>query len=1365
MKKHNIQRKGKRALSLLIVALMLLSANSAGLLGFTAAAAEAFAADDHGSIDVSVGNSSFTSVNNVVIGVPETIYMVPGTNTTVSGQYYVNNIVGQDGNITLEAKNNADAGSISIYAPGATAFSLDVTPCIGNIGDPVIGESNENASGSFENGQIWDFSEFGYGSQDYARYDGLQLFINGSGMPSNSVATIQWAITIYYNDSKDSGTTYYAFSTLYAPNIMPVGAAIRVKAQASDNVFVQEISWLSGVHSINESTDIDKRKTPNLMTSSQGKGMLGFLGTSNAAFSDGTRISGLKGSVGDMYAVFASDDPATSYFWAGQTGSSLSGEGQGCADWFNGSTNLGIYSFDWYNQDRNPDSNYLSALLYSSASGKITIDTSRYTNLNQIPNLGVGLLVTDNDGGRSSSWYVADFSDSYTYGKVTDYWQKTEGDSTRYYGEHGTILGGVANNSNYSDYNSSLQGDSSTGLKYAGSWNRELKSGSGVTYAVKTFFGTKNKNSTHGMAYAFIDLNATQFDKSALRSLILQGATLNKKNYTTGTWNVYLAALQDAAYTLGNPAATEADVTKAQTTLEAKAAALKASIKLNANGGKLSSTSYSAIIGTSESAEVSVPTAKPTRTGYTFMGWATSPASTSPSKSTVWVGLNDTLFAIWSPEDVNVTFDNLIDMDAWLAKPVSDGAITEVSDTGFTLTSDDDTDEAVFYSAPFPAEAGKAYKLDADVVGKDWQIYFIFLDAQGNWIEGNDAPFITTTDNAVFTAPQGTAQAVIRVDANGIKNSVSLSNISVYEDMGINGSHFNKHIKSGDALGELPVPTRDDYNFLGWVDKALGKQVAADSIVGTDTIKLKSVWHQGELSLQPDKASIDFSLPIKIDVLENDVNIKNENITLVGISATEDGTPTQSISGEYGTFTVTDGKIVYEIGSGKAMDAAEAVYYHVDVNIEGIIVSLTSTVTVFPASNVYYEEASISSGNSGTKTNAYQDNSDASAVYGYNTAYEQSTGFSNGTYYEATVSEDNPVITTASFEFVGTGFDLIGACGERTGVQVVKLQKWNGSEYKTIKLYAVDTYYSGDLAGADGLLHQTPILTYRIDGVAEKYRVEAAAVYLSGADSDELINEIRALGFNDTENIELVWMDDASVFNGGSGEVGLTSYIDGFRVYRNGGEYDYIDSEQNPTYYSIVEGIKDDASSKNFNGVTGDFDATIGEIYLAKSQAITFTFSAEYIKGKTADVMLSMRAVKGSVNAHITGVNARRTSYPQVNSATEMYYNVSDAVQVSGEDGTVTIMVTNTGDGVLAVNNLKLVNGVLEISDSNLSGGLGAIVDGAVNAPAFSAPEAELEDSADTDITSILPGMPASVSSFLELLLRLITQLLSSFGF
>ncbi len=1403
MKKYNIAQKGKKALSLLLIAMMLISANSAGLLCVTAEATEVFPADEHGSIDAVVGNSFFASANNVVIGVPETIYMTPSTGTSVSGQYYVNNIVGEDGNITLEAKNDAVTGSISIYAPGATAFSLDVSACVGSIGDPVIGKSNENANSSLENGQIWDFSELGDASQDYLRYDGVQLFINGSGLSTNGLAAIQWAITIYYNGNESNGTTYYAYSTLYAPSLVPVGAAIRVKAQASDNVFVQDISWLSGVHGVNESTDLDKRRTPNLLTSSQGKGMLGFLGTNNSAFSGSTRVEGVKGSMGDMYAVFASNDASTSYFWAGQTGSSLSGAGEGCADWFNGSTTFNIYSFDWYNQDINPESNYLSALLYSNASGTITIDTSRYTNLNQIPNLGVGLLVTDNDGGRSSSWYVADFSDSYTYGKITDFWQKTETDSTRYYGVYSSILGGLANNNNYADYNSSLQSDSSTGLKYAGSWDRAIKSGSSVTYAIKTFYGSKNKNSTHAMAYAFIDMDATQFDKSELRNLVLQGATLNEKNYSSGAWIMYQAALQDAAFALGNPAATEAAVTKAQSTLESKAASLKASIKLDANGGKLSTKSYSAALGTSEAAEVSVPSAKPTRTGYTFLGWATSPVSTAPSKDTVWVGLNDTLFAIWSPDDTNITFDNLIDMDAWLEKPVTDGAITGLSDTGFTLTSDDDTPEATFTSAHFPAEEGKSYKLDIDVEGKDWQIHFIFLNKNGDWIE-DEPSSITSLDNTIFTAPEGTTQAIIRVDAEGVKNSVTFSNISVYEDNGINGSHINKHIKAGESLGELPVPTRDDHIFLGWVDKTVREQVTDDTVVGSESMNLKSVWFKGELSLEPDKAAIDFALPIKIDALENDINIKNENAKIVGLSTTEDATPVQSLSGRYGTFAVTDGAITYEIASANVMNDAEApIYYHIELDVEGIIVPLTSTITVFPASNVYYEETVITRAEGtntknpwtaeGTAVNEYQDNSDASAVYGYNIAYAESNGFSNGTYYQTDVTSTKATSVAAGFEFVGTGFDLIGACGENTGVQIVKIQKWNGSEYKTIKLYIVDTYYSGDLAGADGLLHQNPVLSYRGEGAAEKYVVETTAVYLNsaGKSSNELVNEIKALGFNDTEEIEIVWMDDNSVFNGGTGAIGSTSYIDGFRVYRNGYGYNYIASEQNPTYFNIAEHIAS-PNSKSFALITdnpGDFNfnedfdyegfrqsgVSDCQIYLQPGQAIAFAFTA-VSNGTNSDVMLAMRAIKGATNATVyNSSDIGNTSYTieNIRSATEMYYGVGDAGIVS--DGVITIAIANTGNGVLAVNNLKLVDGSEEITNQvqNPNGSL--IMGGNTGSDYFApTPEASTgaqDDAGDTSedvlggITSMIPGMPDSITSFLELLFKLLAQLLSSFGF
>ncbi len=481
-------------------------------------------------------------------------------------------------------------------------------------------------------------------------------------------------------------------------------------------------------------------------------------------------------------------------------------------------------------------------------------------------------------------------------------------------------------------------------------------------------------------------------------------------------------------------------------------------------------------------------------------------------------------------------------------------------------------------------------------------------------------------------------------------------------------------------------------------------------------------------------------------------------------------------------------------------------------------------IEVVPASNIYYEETSVNAAAGGTyvawespvnSTTKYQELSTENDVYGYDSAYEGSTGFSNGSYYKAVVTNEKTATKksdTASFEFTGTGFDLISACGVNTGIQAVSVFK-DGVRFKN---YLIDTYISDESIATNGLIHQVPILTYR--GDFGNYEVQTSAVYLSSAGglkgaatasysgatlaadgtkvstgsakaSNAVIDELEALGLGDMcEDLEVVWMDEASVLNGGEGNAeakantiggsakvyladgdstttttnSLVNYIDGFRIYNpmNGGYEKYIESEQNATYYNLTEQLT--MSDKNLVYVEGGTDGKTftdfasykksggpnGEVYIMPGGYITFTFKANY-NGQASNIMLGMRAVNGATaSAKTTIASATDTT---VKSSTEMYYQVAENVPVNTTG--VTVKVENTGSTVLAVNNLKLVNGTANANGNNdtgsglpVLGGGNAVVPGvsgtvtpdinAGNAPETDVPEIDVEDNLDTETTT-----------------------------
>ncbi len=936
-----------------------------------------------------------------------------------------------------------------------------------------------------------------------------------------------------------------------------------------------------------------------------------------------------------------------------------------------------------------------------------------------------------------------------------------------------------------------------------------------------------------------------------------------------------------------------------------------------------------------------------TRKGYEFAGWNTvangsgTGYTDKQSVKNLAASGTATLYAQWTANSYKVNFDgNGADGGSMTAQSITYDVSTPLVTNGFTKTGytfkgwSETKGGAVKYtngeSVTNLAETGTV------TLYAVWEANSYTIKFNGNGsTSGSTADKAMTYDKADNLTANGFSKTGYTFagwstsstgskaysDKESVKNLTAEANgtVTLYAIWTENtySIEFNANGGSGTTAAKSNVKysatvtltengfSREGYDFLGWSTSSTGTKTYDDkasvsklSETAGATVTLYAVWQINNSALVEDNVAIDFVHPTLIKPLENDTifneEAKNGSYSFNGLSTTENGTYSKNdIAGKYGNFTISDKTITYT-PAGVIDGAEDIVYYSVSVTVNGKTTTLTSTITVAPASNVYYEESILTDKNvSGTvewtsASNSLEVVADTSAadVYGYNDAYNNIKTFSGGSYIRADVTPDNVMSDTMTFDFVGSGFDLISACGKNTGVQIVKVSvpKDNGSGYKAIKTFIADTYFAdtsimtdedgNDETTDDLLLRQVPIASFRRDWGT--YRVEVTAAYLesSGAviadtakityssatldngiavdtavsrPSAALLEELEALGFEDLgDDIEVIWMDENSILNGGTGATaataipengilsgfantyfndsaksvvnGLTNYIDGIRIYNpmNGGVGYYKDSEQNPTYFNIVQQLKMDPSKSNAayiesgildfgpvtdengapvldengNQITIDFDAynkqkgPKDEIYLKQGQGIAFTFTAEQAASKDkANIMLGLRAVFGNakVNATVKTAGAGDITYiGDITSATEMYYKIAENVSVG--DG-VTIVVTNTGAGVLAVNNLKLVDGVITVKDNvdqNLSD---TVENGNVSAvPTPVAPEAaqgnagnaedipeagveESVDNAENNISAAIPGLPAPIASFLEMLFKLLGQLVGSLGF
>ena len=302
----------------------------------------------------------------------------------------------------------------------------------------------------------------------------------------------------------------------------------------------------------------------------------------------------------------------------------------------------------------------------------------------------------------------------------------------------------------------------------------------------------------------------------------------------------------------------------------------------------------------------------------------------------------------------------------------------------------------------------------------------------------------------------------------------------------------------------------------------------------------------------------------------------------------------------------------------------------------------------------------------------------------------------------------------------------------------------------------VDTYYVDAENNYGELLKQVPIVNYTNAGGYGNYTVEVTAAYLSSAQGVtggrySLFNKeytaedfLKDMGVP-ANKVEYVWYNDNSILNGGTGpvaeatasnrattesDVELDCYIDGIRIYHpltseEEAAY-YINSEKGATYHNVIGELAtvedDDVITNNGDlfayvvGTPKDNDGnavalsfenyqSVGpqnELYLQKatggdgSHAVAFNVQ---LANADSRVMISLRAVDGATTATIVSGTKTPGEF-SINTATEQYFDITPYLEIDTTTGKASVMITNTGDGLLAVNNLKLTGAVAAVPTS-----------------------------------------------------------------
>lgn len=494
------------------------------------------------------------------------------------------------------------------------------------------------------------------------------------------------------------------------------------------------------------------------------------------------------------------------------------------------------------------------------------------------------------------------------------------------------------------------------------------------------------------------------------------------------------------------------------------------------------------------------------------------------------------------------------------------------------------------------------------------------------------------------------------------------------------------------------------------------------------------------VKLIPDAVVIDFGLPVDINVMQNDL-VSQVNGQLYGLTQDTDAVPdfasaytpsdaTVTTVGEklnltYGHATIQNDTTVRYTPGSMQMSQPEVFGYEVITGtseVNGTITTkyIRSTVTVIPATTIYYEDNfSNSDGTSyitynngvsewklvgeGVSGTVVQDTDYVGSGnnYGYDSHYNNCATFSLNQAHKVTVTKEqydsivsDPMKTwpTASFSFTGKGFDVISLTNAKTGMIMVQVKDKNGDIVRSV---FVDTYYSGEVV-VNGDLYQIPVIN--IYGLPHgTYDVTITVPYLE-------------------------MFDHTGSDGKPSGSYDM--YIDGIRIYNPAGgnvaahgahteddeAFPYVQELRNMMITAANGG---QLSGPVFvDGKAATADASVyqsagpnNEVYLASGQAIVFALQTAGII-KPAGVYVSMKSPTGEVKVRY-GSAAEAVSestglkYEERNMVTtsDMYYEIPENVLSweKQQDGTwktkVAVQIANISDKagqILALTNLKV---------------------------------------------------------------------------
>lgn len=459
------------------------------------------------------------------------------------------------------------------------------------------------------------------------------------------------------------------------------------------------------------------------------------------------------------------------------------------------------------------------------------------------------------------------------------------------------------------------------------------------------------------------------------------------------------------------------------------------------------------------------------------------------------------------------------------------------------------------------------------------------------------------------------------------------------------------------------------------------------------------------VQMQGETIVLDYGLPVKIDVLDNDAPLTGNGNTIQKMEITgirqagsrdEFSKPTSNDNAlqlKYGKAYIYDGE-----GTGESRDSRiiytpteqatdlDKIEYQVKVTAKtsgGNTETDTgeATVTVIPATSMYYEENfsdmakfSASWKNVGTSDTVYQEpgvvGTPNDSPYGSDNAYMNSSGDSCGTskYVDATANG-----ATFSYKFTGTGTSFFARTTKNSGYMRVTV--YDSGNKKVYTGYRDTSYKTND---ENTTLYNIPVFTWNATEYGE-YTVKVSIAKQTGNYGTDF------------------WLDGIRVMNPMNPDSGsnLTIAQDAYAA----------DGESNMTFATLRDALLADTTenkngelvwnNKNFVVFTDSNDAITSaseyksngpkeEVYLAKDQSVSFSLTDW--NANENHLYLGIKAPMGA------GTVKFGNDSVAVNNTVDCYYDVAKHAKISEVNGkkVATLTITNDSNSIISLTNIKV---------------------------------------------------------------------------